>query len=85
MAADSSIIIYDEPTSGLDYVHMSEVADNIKKLKKIGRTQIVVTHDPELILKCCDHVVCLENGTIKETYRLCKDKTSHLLDFFTKE
>lgn len=64
MAADSSIIIYDEPTSGLDYVHMSEVADNIKKLKKIGRTQIVVTHDPELILKCCDHVVCLKDAPI---------------------
>ena len=83
VASGSKIVIYDEPTSGLDYIHMSEVAANIEKIKKTGRTQIVVTHDPELILKCCDYVVHLEEGAVKEAYRLGKENVSKLLDFFT--
>ena len=61
---------------------MKNVADNIKKMKKYGKTQIIVTHDPELILSCCDYVVHLENGTIKEEYLLDKVGAEKLLDGF---
>lgn len=81
-SSDCSIVIYDEPTSGLDFLSMKNVADNIKKMKKYGKTQIIVTHDPELILSCCDYVVHLENGTIKEEYLLDKVGAEKLLDGF---
>ena len=66
IASSKSIIIFDEPTSGLDLAHMKQVADQLKKLKDMGKTVIVVTHDNEFILSCCDHVVRLENGCIAE-------------------
>lgn len=62
IASSKPVIILDEPTSGLDLAHMEQVADQLKKLKDMGRTVIVVTHDNEFILSCCDHIVRLENG-----------------------
>ena len=30
-----------------------------------GRTVIVSTHDPELIVLCCDYMLCLERDRVK--------------------
>ena len=64
LAANKSIIIFDEPTSGLDYKHMEEVAENFKKLSDQGKTLLIITHDPELLYKCCTYFVFIENGNI---------------------
>lgn len=66
IASSKPIIIFDEPTSGLDLAHMKQVSDELKKLRDMGKTVIVVTHDNEFILSCCDHVVRLENGCVAE-------------------
>lgn len=66
IASSKPIIIFDEPTSGLDLAHMKQVSDELKKLRDMGKTAIVVTHDNEFILSCCDHVVRLENGCVAE-------------------
>lgn len=46
------IIVFDEPTSGLDLLHMRQVSRQLKTLKEMGKTVLVVTHDPELIYDC---------------------------------
>ena len=66
IASSKPIIIFDEPTSGLDLAHMKQVSDELKKLRDMGKTVIVVTHDNEFILSCCDHVVRLENGCVAD-------------------
>ena len=66
IASSKPMIIFDEPTSGLDLAHMKQVADQLKRLKDMGKTVLVVTHDNEFILACCDHAVRLENGSIAE-------------------
>ena len=66
IASSKPIIIFDEPTSGLDLAHMKQVSDQLKKLRDMGKTVIVVTHDNEFILSCCDHVVRLENGCVAD-------------------
>ena len=66
VASSKPIIIFDEPTSGLDLAHMKQVAGQLKRLKNMGKTVLVVTHDNEFILACCDHVVRLENGSVAE-------------------
>ena len=66
IASSKPVIIFDEPTSGLDLAHMKQVSDELKKLRDMGKTVIVVTHDNEFILSCCDHVVRLENGCVAE-------------------
>ncbi|MBQ9898367.1 MAG: energy-coupling factor ABC transporter ATP-binding protein [Ruminococcus sp.] len=72
IASSKPVIIFDEPTSGLDLAHMKQVSDQLKKLKDMGKTVIVVTHDNEFILSCCDHVVRLENGCAAENCSLGK-------------
>ena len=64
IAADKELIIFDEPTSGLDYRHMKEVADCIHKLSGMGKTQFIITHDVELVSKCCDYFIFIEEGRI---------------------
>ena len=65
IASKKEIMIFDEPTSGLDYRHMLEVSNCLKKLSDIGKTSLIITHDPELIAECCDYFIFIENGTVK--------------------
>lgn len=64
IASGKKLLLFDEPTSGLDYRHMKEVAKNLLKLRSMGKTLFIITHDPELIAECCDHFVFMENGRV---------------------
>ena len=59
LAMDSEILALDEPTSNLDPRGKKEI---IKLLKKIGRTQIIITHDLNLAGSLCDRVVVISKG-----------------------
>ena len=30
----------------------------------MGKTQMIITHDPELVAHCCDYLVFMNNGTV---------------------
>ncbi len=65
IASDKKILIFDEPTSGLDYRHMLEVSDNLNRLKEMGKSLFLITHDPELIYKCCTYLLFIrEQGAV---------------------
>lgn len=53
LASGRELLLLDEPTSGLDYAHMKETASLLEKLRSMGTTILVVTHDSELIRACC--------------------------------
>ena len=53
LASGRELLLLDEPTSGLDYAHMKETAELLEKLRSMGTTILVVTHDSELIRSCC--------------------------------
>ena len=59
------IMVFDEPTSGLDFRHMEEVAKILTKLQQMGKTLFIITHDPELIEKCCDYFIFIEKRNSK--------------------
>lgn len=82
VAANKELIILDEPTSGLDYRHMVEVAEGLKKIKTMGKTSIVITHDLELILSCCTYILYMEEGKIMDKYYLDKDGMKKIVKFF---
>lgn len=83
IASERPVIIFDEPTSGLDLAHMRQVADSVNRLAALGKTVIIVTHDPEFILRCCNHVIQMENGQIIQDYALNEEKgRERLLEFF---
>lgn len=61
MLADKEILLFDEPTSGLDFRHMEQTAELLSSLKN-KKTVFVVTHDPELVSRCCTHILKFDNG-----------------------
>lgn len=82
LASGREVVLYDEPTSGLDLKHMREVSSCMGKLHDDGVTQIVVTHDPEFILSCCDHALLIEDGRVADLYELDDEGSKKLLGFF---
>lgn len=84
IASEKEIILFDEPTSGLDFKHMKEVAGNICELKKKGKTLFIVSHDLELILESCTHVLHLEKGSIIDKYPLDEEGEKKIISFFIK-
>ena len=86
IASERPLILFDEPTSGLDLFHMRQVANVVNQVANAGRTALVVTHDPEFILRCCNYVLHLENGQIQESYSIeDSDGKKHLLKFFLSD
>ena len=67
---DAPIIVLDEPTSGLDGTNMRHVSSMIRKLAKMGRTILVITHDAECALSCCERAVRLEDGCITDDFQI---------------
>ncbi|GFH42796.1 amino acid ABC transporter ATP-binding protein [Lactococcus hodotermopsidis] len=57
MMIDPKIIGYDEPTSALDPALRDQVAKLILENKKLGITQIVVTHDMAFAEKIADTII----------------------------
>lgn len=53
--AEKEILIFDEPTSGLDYCHMVSTAQLFKELRDMGKSIFIITHDRELIERCCNY------------------------------
>lgn len=70
LASRRNFIIFDEPTSGLDLKHMREVSAGLNDLHELGKTVFVITHDLELILECCTHILPIENGVADNVYPL---------------
>ena len=62
VASGREVCVFDEPTSGLDWAHMLDTANNLRGLAARGVTSLVITHDPELVAACCDHVLFVEGG-----------------------
>lgn len=67
---DAPIIVLDEPTSGLDGTNMRHVSSMIRKLAKMGRTILVITHDAECALSCCERALRLEDGCITDDFQI---------------
>ena len=54
---------------------MEQTAKLIKSLQA-KKTVFIVTHDPELILRCCTHVLHIDHGEAAQVYPLeaCNQK-----------
>ncbi len=81
IASSKPILIFDEPTSGLDLQHMKQVAEEIRSLQKMGKTILIVTHDYELILRCCDFIVQMDRGAVQDAYRIDEGSIRKLRHF----
>lgn len=83
IASEKKIIIFDEPTSGLDYRHMLEVSEKLMQLKEMKKTLFLITHDPELIYKCCTYLLFIEHGHILWHRPMDDEAVKRLQEFFS--
>lgn len=81
--AEKSVLIFDEPTSGLDYKHMRQTARLFQRLKERKKTMFIITHDPELIVMCCTHVLHIEHGEVQEFYPLTREHCGQFMEQFS--
>ena len=84
LTSNRDILVFDEPTSGLDLAHMIQVACEIKKLVYQKKTVIIITHDYEFIAACCNYVIKIDNGQVKEQYTLDDIGFIKLKEYFLK-
>lgn len=85
IASDKKVLIFDEPTSGLDYRHMLEVSDNLNRLKKMGKSLFLITHDPELIYKCCTYLLFIQGSKVLWHRPMDGDAVGLLRAFFSRK
>ena len=78
IARNPEILLLDEPLSALDFSIRFKLQDLIKKLhQKFQLTTILVSHEPQEVIKLSDVVVHIENGKIL--------KVGNPLDIFKKK
>jgi ABC-type lipoprotein export system ATPase subunit len=65
IANDAPVLLADEPTGELDTVTAKCVVDYLVKVnKELGKTIIMVTHDPS-VARVTDRILRIEDGVIK--------------------
>ncbi|MBD5639912.1 ABC transporter ATP-binding protein [Clostridium botulinum] len=65
MINGQSILILDEPTYGQDRSNLKELINLLYKINSEGTSILMITHDMDMVLNCCDRVIYLENGEVK--------------------
>ncbi|MBO4552248.1 MAG: methyl coenzyme M reductase system, component A2, partial [Candidatus Methanomethylophilaceae archaeon] len=74
------IVILDEPTGTMDPITKVTVAKAVLDARKnLGETFVVVSHDMDFILNCCDRAVLMKGGKIVEM-----DKPEEIVNGFDK-
>lgn len=61
---DPDILFLDEPTAGLDVQSRVSLHDEIRKLRKQGKTIIMASHDMAEVESLCDRLAILKDGRI---------------------
>ncbi len=85
LCSGKKIIFYDEPTSGLDYEGMENFSKLVRDTESDVEASIIITHDLELILNCCTHVVHMEKGRLVSVYPLDEAGINKVRYYFTTE
>lgn len=65
LANEPEFLIMDEPTTGLDAYRKKLLEDHLKKIARLGRGIILVSHDAPFVSRMADRVVSLEDGQIQ--------------------
>ena len=62
---DPNVLVLDEPTARLDPQGAREMMELFVKMnREFHKTVLLVTHDMEHVLRYCDNVVVVKDGTI---------------------
>jgi energy-coupling factor transport system ATP-binding protein len=62
MIGGQKILLLDEPTYGQDRENLIKLMKSLESLRRDGKSVVMITHDLELVRKCCDKVVIINDG-----------------------
>lgn len=82
LCAGKDILFYDEPTSGLDRRGMERFGSLLRSMQGQVRCSVIITHDPELILQCCTHILHVRDGRVTAFYPLNDEGVNRTLSYF---
>ncbi len=82
LCAKKDVLFYDEPTSGLDRRGMERFGLLVDDAKARVACSVVITHDPELIMQCCTHVLHVRNGRAQSFYPLDAEGVERVRGYF---
>jgi ABC-type branched-subunit amino acid transport system ATPase component len=63
LMADPRLVLLDEPTAGVNPVLVERIEERIRELNARGLTFLVVEHNMNLVMRLCDPVVVLAQGS----------------------
>jgi ABC-type branched-subunit amino acid transport system ATPase component len=63
LMGDPKLVLLDEPTAGVNPVLVEQIEERIRGLNARGLTFLVVEHNMNLVMRLCDPVVVLAQGT----------------------
>jgi len=66
---DAKVIIMDEPTAALGVRETKRVNDSILKLKDIGISVIIISHNIKEVYELADRFMVMKNGKLVGTVR----------------
>ena len=61
IAQETPLMLLDEPTSSLDFKNQLLIWKTLLRLKKLGKSIFVCTHDPNHVLWFCDRVLVIDD------------------------
>ncbi len=62
LASRPKILLLDEPTAGMNPAETLELAEQIKSLKDMGLTILIIEHKLDVVTKLADQVIVLDHG-----------------------
>ena len=74
LAMNPAVVVMDEPNAGQDYHGMRLLASVIDRLKRMGKTTVIITHDMELVARECERAALMGDGEL-----IAYDATRQLL------
>lgn len=76
------LMLYDEPTSGQDGENLLRTAELIRTANEQAACTLIVTHDPELILRCATHILHIHAGEVKKFIPLDERGVTYMKNVF---
>ena len=85
LCAGKDIILYDEPTSGLDRTGMQRFGELLNNTRSKVKLSFIITHDPELILHCCTHVLHMDRGRVTAFYPMNEEGALRIKNYYLSQ
>lgn len=62
LVSDPKILLLDEPVAGMNPAESNEVMEQIKKLREMGHTILMIEHDMKVVLGASDRLIAMDHG-----------------------